>query len=77
MINLNGKLNFVNKEFGIKTLEMMKNISAYLISDCFIMDPIRTAEILSETDGPPGPIILSLDMPVIIPFEKLGAVPVT
>ncbi len=42
--------NFVNKEFGIKTLEMMKNISAYLISDCFTMDPIKTAEILSSTD---------------------------
>ena len=42
--------NFVNKEFGIKTLEMIKNISAYLISDCFTMDPIKTAEILSSTD---------------------------
>ena len=42
--------NFINKEFGIKSLEMMKNISAYLISDCFVMDPINTAEILSSDD---------------------------
>mgnify|MGYP001166411054 FL=1 len=42
--------NFINKEFGIKTLEMMKHITVHLISDCFIMDPIKTAEILSSTD---------------------------
>ena len=42
--------NFINKEFGIKSLEMMKNISTYLISDCFVMDPINTAEILSSND---------------------------
>ena len=42
--------NFVNKEYGIKTLEMMKAISVHLIDDCFIMDPIKTAEILSSTD---------------------------
>ena len=42
--------NFVQKDFGIQTLEMMKNISKYLIDECFTMDPIRTAEILSETD---------------------------
>ena len=42
--------NFINKEFGIKTLEMMKHIASYLISDCFNMDPIQTAEILSSTD---------------------------
>ncbi len=42
--------NFVQKDFGIRTLEMMKHISKYLIDECFYMDPIRTAEILSETD---------------------------
>ena len=42
--------NFINKEFGIKTLEMMKHITNHLISDCFIMDPIKTGEILSSTD---------------------------
>ena len=42
--------NFINKEFGIKTLEMMKHITSCLISDCFNMDPIKTAEILSSTD---------------------------
>ncbi len=42
--------NFVQKDFGIQTLEMMKHISKYLIDECFYMDPIRTAEILSETD---------------------------
>ena len=42
--------NFVQKNFGVQTLEMMKHISKYLIDECFYMDPIRTAEILSETD---------------------------
>ena len=41
---------FVDKEFGIQTLRMMKEISNCLIQDCFSMDPIRTAEILSETN---------------------------
>ena len=42
--------NFVQKDFGVQTLKMMKHISKYLIDECFTMDPIRTAEILSETD---------------------------
>ena len=29
---------------------MMKHISKHLLDECFTMDPIRTAEILSETD---------------------------
>jgi len=40
--------NFVHKDFGIKALQMMKQVSQYLPSECFSMDPIRTAEILSE-----------------------------
>ena len=40
--------NFIQKDFGIKTLQMMKRISQQLPSECFGMDPIKTAEILSE-----------------------------
>ena len=42
--------NFVERKFGIKTLEMMKQIASKLIKECFTMDPIKTAELLSETD---------------------------
>jgi len=42
--------SFVKKEQGVKTLQMMKEISKHLIDECFSMDPIKTAEILSETD---------------------------
>ena len=41
---------FVERDSGIKTLEMMKQIASTLIKECFTMDPIRTAELLSETD---------------------------
>jgi len=40
--------NFIQKDYGVKTLQMMKQISQYLPSECFGMDPIKTAEILSE-----------------------------
>ena len=42
--------NFVERKFGIKTLEMMKQIASKLIKECFTMDPIKSAELLSETD---------------------------
>ena len=42
--------NFVQKDFGIKTLQMMKQISQHLPIECFVMDPINTAEILSKTN---------------------------
>ena len=42
--------NFIQKDFGVKTLQMMKQISQYLPSECFGMDPIKTAEILSENN---------------------------
>ena len=41
---------FINKEFGIKTLTMMKEVSNELIKDCFTMDPIQTAELMTETN---------------------------
>ena len=44
------RLNFINKKYGIKTLEMMKDVSVHLIGDCFTMDPIQAAEILSSID---------------------------
>ena len=40
--------NFIQRDSGIKVLQMMKQISQYLPSECFDMDPIKTAEILSE-----------------------------
>ena len=41
---------FINKEFGIKTLTMMKEVSNKLIKDCFTMDPIQAAELMTETN---------------------------
>ena len=40
--------NFVQRDSGVKVLQMMKQISQHLPSECFVMDPIKTAEILSE-----------------------------
>ena len=40
--------DFIQNNFGVKTLQMMKLISQHLPSECFDMDPIKTAEILSE-----------------------------
>ena len=42
--------DFIQKDFGIKTLQMIKQISENLIHECFKMDPIETAEILSENN---------------------------
>ena len=42
--------NFIEKKFGIETLKMMKAISTQLIKDCLTMDPIQTAELMTETD---------------------------
>ena len=42
--------DFIQNDFGIKTLQMMKLISQHVSSECFDMDPIKTAEILSEHD---------------------------
>ena len=42
--------NFIEKDFGIETLSMMKAISKELIKDCLTMDPIQTAELMTETD---------------------------
>ena len=42
--------DFIQNNFGIKTLQMMKLISQHVPSECFDMDPIKTAEILSEHD---------------------------
>ena len=42
--------NFIQKELGVQTLQMMKQISKYLLDECFTMDPINTAETLSETE---------------------------
>ena len=42
--------NYIQKELGVQTLLMMKQISKYLLDECFTMDPIKTAEILSETE---------------------------
>ena len=42
--------NFVQKDFGVKALLMMKQISQHLPNECFGMDPIKAAEILSEHD---------------------------
>jgi len=42
--------NFIEKNFGIETLTMMKAISNELIKDCLTMDPIQTAELMTETD---------------------------
>ena len=42
--------NFVHRDSGVKVLQMMKQISQYLPSECFDMDPIKTAEILSKNN---------------------------
>jgi len=42
--------NYIQKELGVQTLLMMKQISKYLLDECFTMDPIKTAETLSETE---------------------------
>jgi len=42
--------NFIQKELGVQTLQMMRQISKYLLDECFTMDPINTAETLSETE---------------------------
>ena len=42
--------NFIDKNFGIKTLTMMKAVSNELIKDCLTMDPIQTAELMTETN---------------------------
>ena len=42
--------DFIQNDFGIKTLQMMKLISQHVPSECFDMDPIKTAEILSENN---------------------------
>ena len=42
--------NFIKIEFGVKTLNMMKAVSKELIKDCLKMDPIQTAELMTETN---------------------------
>tara|TARA_B100000073_G_scaffold3271_1_gene2710 strand:- start:149 stop:1282 length:1134 start_codon:yes stop_codon:yes gene_type:complete len=42
--------DFIKKDFGVKALEMMKSVSSELIKDCFTMDPIQTAELMTETN---------------------------
>ena len=42
--------NFIDRDFGIKTLSMMKAVSNELIKDCLTMDPIQTAELMTETN---------------------------
>ena len=42
--------NFIDRDFGIKTLSMMKAVSNELIRDCLTMDPIQTAELMTETN---------------------------
>ncbi len=42
--------DFIKKDFGVKALEMMKLVSSELIKDCFTMDPIQTAELMTETN---------------------------
>ena len=42
--------NFIDKNFGVKTLDMMKAVSNELIKDCLTMDPIQTAELMTETN---------------------------
>ena len=41
---------FIDKNFGTKTLNMMKTVSNELIKDCLTMDPIQTAELMTETN---------------------------
>ena len=42
--------NFIEIKYGIETLMMMKAVSNELIKDCLTMDPIQTAELMTETD---------------------------
>ena len=42
--------NFINKDAGVKTLTMMKAVSKEIINDCLSMDPIQTAELMTETN---------------------------
>ena len=42
--------DFININIGIKTLTMMKAVSSELIKDCLKMDPIQTAELMTETN---------------------------
>ena len=42
--------DFIKKDFGVKALEMMKSVSSELIKDCYTMDPIQTAELMTETN---------------------------
>ena len=44
------KKKFIDKNFGVETLTMMKAVSRELIIDCLTMDPIQTAELMSETN---------------------------
>ena len=41
---------FIDKNFGVETLTMMKAVSRELIIDCLTMDPIQTAELMTETN---------------------------
>ena len=41
---------FIDKNFGVETLTMMKAVSKELITDCLTMDPIQTAELMTETN---------------------------
>ena len=43
--------NFVEKEQGVKTLEMMRVVSNFLSKECLSMDPILVAEEMSESDN--------------------------
>ena len=43
--------NFVEKEQGVKTLEMMRVVSNFLSKECLNMDPIFVAEEMSESDN--------------------------
>tara|TARA_B100001057_G_scaffold219850_1_gene220229 strand:+ start:388 stop:1521 length:1134 start_codon:yes stop_codon:yes gene_type:complete len=44
------KKKFIDKNFGVETLSMMKVVSKELITDCLTMDPIQTAELMTETN---------------------------
>ena len=43
--------NFVEKERGVKTLEMMRVVSNFLSKECLSMDPILVAEEMSQSDN--------------------------
>ena len=42
--------DFIDKNYGVKALTMMKAVSNELIKDCLKMDPIQTAELMTETN---------------------------